>query len=79
MPVKVAHPLMLRAIAAAKKKDGRIDAGKLPVTGVYLVRGYKVRERMHDEPFDGALQVTRPVSHVGPLFKQKTLADFGDR
>jgi transposase len=27
--VKVAHPLMLRAIAAAKKKNGRIDAGKI--------------------------------------------------
>src|ERR1700681_1810804 len=27
--VKVAHPLMLRAIAAAKKKNDRIDAGKL--------------------------------------------------
>ena len=25
--VKVAHPLMLRAIAAAKKKNDRIDAG----------------------------------------------------
>jgi hypothetical protein len=28
--VKVAHPLMLRAIAAAKKKNDRIDAGKNP-------------------------------------------------
>jgi Transposase len=27
--VKVAHPLMLRALAAAKKKNGRIDAGKI--------------------------------------------------
>src|SRR5580693_4562958 len=27
--VKVAHPLMLRAIAAAKKKNDQIDAGKL--------------------------------------------------
>jgi transposase len=27
--VKVAHPLMLRAIAAAKKKNDRVDAGKL--------------------------------------------------
>jgi len=27
--IKVAHPLMLRAIAAAKKKNDRIDAGKL--------------------------------------------------
>jgi transposase len=27
--VKVAHPLMLRAIAAAKKKTDRIDAGKI--------------------------------------------------
>ena len=27
--VKVAHPLMLRAIAAAKKKYDRIDAGKI--------------------------------------------------
>ena len=27
--VKVAHPLMLRAIAAAKKKNERIDAGKI--------------------------------------------------
>jgi transposase len=27
--VKVAHPVMLRAIAAAKKKNDRIDAGKL--------------------------------------------------
>jgi transposase len=27
--VKVAHPLMLCAIAAAKKKNGRIDAGKI--------------------------------------------------
>ena len=27
--VKVAHPLMLRAIAAAKKKNDRIDAGKM--------------------------------------------------
>jgi len=26
---KVAHPLMLRAIAAAKKKNDRIDAGKI--------------------------------------------------
>jgi transposase len=25
----VAHPLMLRAIAAAKKKNDRIDAGKI--------------------------------------------------
>ncbi|HVH86109.1 MAG TPA: hypothetical protein VM912_05250 [Terriglobales bacterium] len=29
--VKVAHPLMLRAIAAAKKKNDRIDAGKIAV------------------------------------------------
>jgi transposase len=27
--VKVAHPLMLRAIAAAKRKNDRIDAGKI--------------------------------------------------
>src|SRR5881275_3451136 len=27
--VKVAHPLMLRTIAAAKKKNDRIDAGKI--------------------------------------------------
>src|SRR5260370_42012357 len=27
--IKVAHPLMLRAIAAAKKNNDRIDAGKL--------------------------------------------------
>jgi len=27
--VKVAHPLMLRAIAAAKKKNDRIDASKI--------------------------------------------------
>src|SRR5258708_2744447 len=27
--IKVAHPLMLRAIAAAKKKNDRIDASKL--------------------------------------------------
>jgi hypothetical protein len=27
--VKVAHPLMLRAIAATKKKNDRIDAGKI--------------------------------------------------
>jgi hypothetical protein len=27
--VKVAHPLMLRAIAAAKKKNDRIDVGKI--------------------------------------------------
>jgi len=27
--VKVAHPLMLRAVAAAKKKNDRIDAGKI--------------------------------------------------
>ena len=27
--VKVAHPLMLRAIAAAKKKNDRIDAAKI--------------------------------------------------
>ena len=27
--VKVAHPMMLRAIAAAKKKNDRVDAGKL--------------------------------------------------
>jgi hypothetical protein len=27
--VKVAHPLMLRAIAAAKKKDDRINARKI--------------------------------------------------
>jgi transposase len=27
--VKVANPLMLRAIAAAKRKNDRIDAGKI--------------------------------------------------
>jgi len=27
--LKVAHPLMLRAIAAAKKKNNRIDANKI--------------------------------------------------
>jgi len=27
--VKVAHPVMLRAIAAAKKKNDRFDAGKM--------------------------------------------------
>ncbi len=27
--VKVAHPVMLRAIAAAKKKNDRIDPGKI--------------------------------------------------
>jgi hypothetical protein len=29
--VKVAHPVMLRGIAAAKKKNDRIDIGKLAV------------------------------------------------
>src|SRR5215203_1240371 len=29
--VKVAHPVMLRAMAAAKKKNDRVDAGKLVV------------------------------------------------
>jgi hypothetical protein len=28
-PIKVAHPLMLRAIAAAKKKNDQIDASKI--------------------------------------------------
>src|SRR5438034_10317382 len=28
--VKVAHPVMLRAIALAKKKNDRIDAGQIP-------------------------------------------------
>jgi hypothetical protein len=32
-----------------------IDIGFDPVAGVYLVRRYEVRKRMHDEPFDGAL------------------------
>jgi transposase len=27
--VKVAHPLMLRAVAASKKKNDKIDAGKI--------------------------------------------------
>jgi len=29
--VKVAHPLMLRAITAAKRKNDRIDAARLPI------------------------------------------------
>jgi hypothetical protein len=32
--LKVAHPLMLRAIAAAKKKNGRIDAAKICLPAV---------------------------------------------
>jgi transposase len=34
--VKVAHPLMLRAIAAAKKKNDRIDAARLPIACVAI-------------------------------------------
>ena len=33
--LKVAHPLMLRAIAAAKKKNDRIDARSCPLTKTY--------------------------------------------
>jgi transposase len=32
--VKVAHPVMLRAIAATKKKNDRIDAGKIATASV---------------------------------------------
>jgi hypothetical protein len=32
--VKVAHPLMLRAIAAAKKKNDKIDAGKIALSAL---------------------------------------------
>jgi len=37
--LKVAHPLMLRAIAAAKKKNDRIDATKIAIAcGVIFCR-----------------------------------------
>jgi hypothetical protein len=44
--VKVVHPLMLPAIAAAKKKDDRLDSGKIAVLPLVPAAQYL---RMSDE------------------------------
>jgi hypothetical protein len=44
--VKVAHPLMLPAIAGAKKKDDRLDSGKIAVLPLVPAAQYL---RMSDE------------------------------
>src|SRR6202048_1836660 len=48
--VKVAHPLMLRAIAAAKKKNDRIDAGKIAdcLRCDFLPEGYMTSTEIRD-------------------------------
>ena len=45
--VKVAHPVMLRAIALAKKKNDRLDAAKIADTRPKLIEASP--SRMHDE------------------------------
>jgi hypothetical protein len=54
-----------RAVAHAVEID--LD----PVAGVHLVRSYEIRKRMHHEPFNGALQVTSPVSMSVPCSSRK--------
>ena len=44
-----------------------------PVAGLNLVGSDQVRERMHNEAFNGALKVTRAVLNVSSLFEQETL------
>src|ERR1700748_3891813 len=48
--VKVAHPLMLRAIAAAQKKNDRIDAGKIAdgVRGDFLPECHMASREIRD-------------------------------
>ena len=46
--LKVAHPLMLRAIAAAKKKDDRIDDGNRPKENVKTRTLWGRRKGMRD-------------------------------
>jgi len=45
--LKVAHPLMLRAIAAAKKKNDRLDASKIATAcgAIFLPECYMARPR----------------------------------
>src|ERR1700719_1441980 len=50
--VKVAHPLMLRAIAAAKKKNDKIDAGKIADC---------LRCDLLPECHMGSTEITRPL------------------
>ena len=49
--VKVAHPLMLRSIAAAKKKNDRIDARGLPTACAVI---FSPRHTWHQQPFGSA-------------------------
>jgi len=55
--VKVAHPLMLRAIAAAKKKNDRIDAGKIAdcLRCDFLPECYMTSTEIRDRRPDAAL------------------------
>lgn len=48
--VKVAHPVMLRAIAAAKKKNDRVDAGKIAdcLRCDFLLEGHMVSTEIRD-------------------------------
>ena len=56
--VKVAHPLMLRAIAASKEKNDRIDAGKIADVRLPPHQGTRV-------PTTGAtIRIERPSGKV---------------
>jgi transposase len=57
--LKVAHPLMLRAIAAAKKKNDRIDASKIcDCLRCYRTSGIPARHLMSDN------RVMRPNAQI---------------
>jgi transposase len=81
--VKVAHPLMLRAIAAAKKKNDRIDASKIAdclrcdflpecYTGLLLETGVSHnKQRLHKVGYFRELLATNPEvqASIRPLLQ----------
>jgi len=64
--LKVAHPLMLRAIAAAKKKNDCIDANKI-WKSAYLTSA----PRVPNHATDSIQQGTRPVANKPRNRKEK--------
>jgi hypothetical protein len=68
--VKVAHPLMLRAIAAAKKKNDRIELARLPTargatfwpSAIWLRRRFEIGEGSHQLLLSADKVMCMPIS-----------------
>src|SRR6201989_1163944 len=77
--VKVAHPLMLRAIAAAKKKNDKIDAGKIAdcLRCDFLPEGHmastEIRDRRRTLRYRGLLvkQMVQMKNRISGLLLEK--------